>query len=107
MNDILGKSSYGIKGKIVRGQPNVFETEVILLPKNIYEHYSIVIICVDVMFVNRVVLLIIVFRNIHNGTTVYEFASMKIPVLETAIKNIIVKLYLAREFMVKFILIYL
>ena len=59
-------------------------------------------LCVDVMFVNKVTLLITVSRTIHYRT-VHGFTSMKIPVLETAIKNI-VKSYAVQGFMMKFIL---
>ena len=61
MNDILGKSPYCIKGKIVRGQPTTIETEVLPLPKNHLKHNQILTLCVDVMFMNKVALSITVF----------------------------------------------
>ena len=55
------------------------------------------------MFVNRVAVLIIVSRNIYHGT-VDGMTSMKIPVVDAAIQNI-VKLYAIRIFWGNFIFV--
>lgn len=103
MNNILGESPYGTNGKIVRGQPDAVKTKVIPLPTNICKDYSTMTLCTNVMFVNTLALLIMVSRKIHFGT-IHELTSMKIPVLETAINNI-VKSYADRAFMIKLILV--
>ena len=46
MNDILGKR------KVVRGQPDLDEIDIVQLPKSILGHYNKLILCVGVMHVN-------------------------------------------------------
>ena len=103
MNNILGKSPYAIKGKSVRGQPDAVKTEHIPVPRSILERYKDVTICVDVMFVCQVAILVSVSQSIHYGT-VHGLPSMKIPIMEEAIKGI-VKSYAVRGFLVKFIFV--
>lgn len=46
---VLKKSPYSVKGKTVRGQLDEFETEYILLPRNILEYYKHMTICADAL----------------------------------------------------------
>lgn len=61
------------------------------------------VLCIDVIFVNRVALLITVSRIVLSST-VHGLTSIKILVLEKAIKDN-AKLYVVRGFMIKFILV--
>ena len=71
--------------------------------KSILEYSLTLTLYINVMFVNQVALLITVFRKIHYGT-IHGLTSMKILVLEIAIKNI-VKSYAVKGIMVKFVLV--
>ena len=103
MNNILGKSPYAIKEKSVQVQPDAVKTDYIPVPRSVLKRYKDVTICVDVMFVCRVAILVSVSRSIHYGT-VHGLPSMKIPIIEEAIKGI-VKSYAVRGFLVKFIFV--
>lgn len=76
-----------------------------LLQRNILKYYSPVTLYANVMFVNRVALLITVSRDIYYGT-MKGLIAIKIPVLEMTIKNF-VKLYAVRGFVYIFILVYI
>ena len=73
-----------MKGKTVKGQLDAVETEYIMLPRNILEHYKHVTIWADVIFVSRVAILITVSWNIYYRE-VYGLPSIKIPVIEVTI----------------------
>jgi hypothetical protein len=92
-----------LKGKFIRRQPDEVETNLIPLPKSVEDHYKDVTLAVDVMHVNKIPFLVSVSRKIHYGTA-NAIHSMKIPVMEEAIKSII-KAYETRGFTVKFLIV--
>ena len=61
------------------------------LPKSILEYSLIVTLCSNVMFLNQIALLVTVLRNIHYGILFTgKLMSMKMPLLETATKKIMI-----------------
>jgi hypothetical protein len=78
-------------------------TSLVPLPKSVEDYYKEVTLAVDVMHVNTIPFLVSVSRKIHYGTA-HALHSMKMPVMEDAIKCII-KAYEVRGFTVKFLMV--
>jgi hypothetical protein len=65
---IFGPDVGSLKGKTTRRQPPVIRQVVEHLPDNIMPRYRDVTLCVDVMFVNRIPMLVTISRNIQFAT---------------------------------------
>eukprot|EP00536_Pseudo-nitzschia_multiseries_P015470 jgi/Psemu1/42725/gm1.42725_g len=101
---ILGPSVYAIKGKRVnRKKEAVHINDIVPLPRTIEQHYSQIILTIDVMHINRIPMLVTISRNIHYGT-VAALPNMKLPQLEAAIVSVI-KSYSLRGFHVAVLLL--
>eukprot|EP00536_Pseudo-nitzschia_multiseries_P010625 jgi/Psemu1/203784/e_gw1.332.17.1 len=101
---ILGPSVYAIKGKRVnRKKEAVHINNIVPLPRTIEQHYSQIILTIDVMHINRIPMLVTISRNIHYGT-VAALPNMKLPQLEAAIVSVI-KSYSLRGFHVAVLLL--
>ena len=57
-----------LKGKTTRRNPPIVEYPVARVPTNILKRYRKVTLCVDIMYVNRVAMLVSISRNIKFGT---------------------------------------
>ena len=65
---IFGPDIGSLKGKTTRRNPPIVESLVARVPTNILKRYQKVTLCVDIMYVNRVAMLVSISRNIKFGT---------------------------------------
>ena len=65
---IFGPDIGSLKGKATRRNPPIVESPVAPIPTNILKQYRKVTLCVDIMYVNRVAMLVSISRNIKFGT---------------------------------------
>ena len=68
---IFGPDIGSLKGKTTRRNPPVVEspiTPITPIPTNILKRYQKVTLCIDIMYVNRVAMLVSISRNIKFGT---------------------------------------
>ena len=65
---IFGPDIGSLKGKMTRWNPLIVDSPITSVPANILERYPDVTLCVDIMYVNRVVMLVSISRNIKFGT---------------------------------------
>ena len=66
---IFGPDEGCLKGKMVRRAPHTVRTDPVgLLPVDIMSRYRKVVLCVDIMYVNKVPFLMTVSRHIKLGT---------------------------------------
>ena len=67
-NKLFGPDVGALKGKTTRRGPPVVDSPVAVDTTSILEHYGEVTLCVDLMYVNKVPLLVTLSRNIKFGT---------------------------------------
>jgi Reverse transcriptase (RNA-dependent DNA polymerase)/Zinc knuckle len=67
-DDIFGPDIGSLKGKTTRGQPNKVRPTMIDLPSDLVQQYKDVVLCADIMFVNRIPFLVTLSRKIRFGT---------------------------------------
>ena len=65
---IFGPDIGSLKGKTKRRNPPIVESPVTPVPTNILKRYQKVTLCVDIMYVNRVVMVVSISRNIKFRT---------------------------------------
>lgn len=95
---IFGKSVSGLKGKTVQNKPDVIMGSMIKLPYEIVEGCKSVTLAFHLMYVNKVIFLVTLSRNIHFGAT-ERLASHKEADVTKGLK-MVVKMYKARGFQV-------
>jgi hypothetical protein len=67
-NNIFGPDIGSLKGKTVRKpQKAVIESNT-PIPRDIYERYKMVTLCIDIMYVNNIPFLTSISRHLHFGT---------------------------------------
>ena len=64
-HDIFGPDLAGVRGRTVRRPPEAVRTDYVQLPRFILERYRVVVLTVDVMFVNRVPFLVSQSRGLN------------------------------------------
>ena len=65
---IFGPDIGSLKGKTTRRNPPIVDSPITSVPTSILERYRDVTLCVDIMYVNRVAMLVSISRNIKFGT---------------------------------------
>ena len=65
---IFGPDIGSLKGKTTRRNPPIVDSPITSVLANILERYCDVTLCVDIMYVNRVAMLVSISRNIKFGT---------------------------------------
>ena len=65
---ILGPDIGSLKGKTTRRNPPIVESPVTPVPTEILKRYQKVTLCVDIMYVNRIAMVVSISRNIKFGT---------------------------------------
>ena len=65
---IFGPDIGSLKGKTTRRNPPIVDSPITSVLTNILERYRDVTLCVDIMYVNRVAMLVSISRNIKFGT---------------------------------------
>ena len=65
---IFGPDIGSLKGKTTRRNPPIVDSPITSVPVNILKRYRDVTLCVDIMYVNRVAMLVSISRNIKFGT---------------------------------------
>ena len=65
---ILGPYIGSLKGKTTRRSPPIVDSPVTAVPAGVLQEYRKVTLCVDVMYVNRVAMLVSISRKIRFGT---------------------------------------
>jgi hypothetical protein len=66
--DIFGPDIGSLKGKTTRRKPDVVRQVLESLPPETMKRYRMVTLCIDVMYVNRIPMLVSVSRDIKFGT---------------------------------------
>ena len=87
-NKLFGPDVDALKGKTTRRGPPVVDSPVTVDTTSILEHYGEVTLCVDLMYVNKVPLLVTLSRNIKFGT-MEAVADRKETTLLKSIKGVI------------------
>ena len=67
-NKVFGPDVGALKGKTMRRQPPIVDSPVSVDTTSILEHYGEITLCVDLMYVNKVPLLVTLSRNVKFGT---------------------------------------
>ena len=67
-NKVFGPDVGALKGKTIRRGPPIVDSPVSVDTASILEHYGEITLCVDLMYVNKVPLLVTLSRNIKFGT---------------------------------------
>ena len=65
---ILGPDIGSLKGKTTRRSPPIVDSPVTAVPEDVLQEYRKVTLCVDIMYVNRVAMLVSISRKIRFGT---------------------------------------
>ena len=65
---ILGPDIGSLKGKTTRRSPPIVDSPVTAVPADVLQEYRKVTLCVDIMYVNRVAMLVSISRKIRFGT---------------------------------------
>jgi hypothetical protein len=89
--DIFGHDVGSLKGKTVRRKPEMIRQIVESLPTETMKRYRKVTLCIDVMYVNKIPMLVSLSRHIKFGT-LEDIPSRSSKILLKGIKNVI-KLY--------------
>ena len=87
-NKLFGPDVGDLKGKTTRRGPPIVDSPVAVDTTSILEHYGEVTLCVDLMYVNKVPLLVTLSRNIKFGT-MEAVADRKETTLLKSIKGVI------------------
>ena len=66
--DIFGSDIGSLKGKTTRKKPNKVRQMIETLPKELMNRYHEVTLCIDIMFVNKLPMLVSISRNVKFGT---------------------------------------
>ena len=77
-----------LKGKMTRRNLPIIDSPITPVPASVLEKYRNVMMCVDIMYVNRVVMMISVSRNIKFAT-IEAIASNKTAILVNGMKGIL------------------
>jgi hypothetical protein len=93
---IFGKDLGAIQGKTTRVRPDHVPTDYVMVPPNIMEFNSQVVLAIDIMAINKMYFLLTVSRNIQ-FTTVEKLMNKKTATLENGISKVIL-LYKKRGF---------
>ena len=96
---IFGPDVGSLKGKTTRRSPPIVDSPVMGIPADVMKRYQKVTICVDIMYVNKVAMLVSVSRKIKFGT-IETIPNNKSAVLLTGVKGI-VQVYQRRGFHVE------
>jgi len=99
--NIFGKSIFELKGKTARARPDPVIENYVAVPKGIAERHKNVSLCIDFMFVQSVVMLVTVSKNIK-FTTLSVMKSRSLRETERELMNII-NLYRRRGFVINVI----
>ena len=87
-NKLFGPDVGALKGKTTRRGPPIVDSPVAVDTTSILEHYGEVTLCVDLMYINKVPLLVTLSRNIKFGT-IEAVADRKESMLLKSIKGVI------------------
>ena len=87
-NKVFGPDVGALKGKTTRRGPPIVDSPVSVDTTSILEHYGEITLCVDLMYVNKVPLLVTLSRNIKFGT-MEAVADQKEGTLIKCIKGVI------------------
>ena len=87
-NKLFGSDIGALKGYTTRRGPPIVDSPVSVDTTSILEHYGEITLCVDLMYVNRVPLLVTLSRNIKFGT-MEAVADQKETTLLKCIKGVI------------------
>ena len=87
-NKLFGPDVSALKGKTTRRGPPIVDSPMAVDTTSILEHYGEVTLCVDLMYVNKVPLLVTLSRNIKFGT-MEAVADRKETTLLKSIKGVI------------------
>eukprot|EP00957_Ditylum_brightwellii_P060544 4597142-Ditylum_brightwellii.AAC.1 len=96
---IFGKDVWALKGKTVRTKPIPVVTDYINAPPDLFKHHHEVTLCVDIVFVNKLLFLTSILRDLH-FMMVQHLANRKLDNILKYIKNI-VNAYSSRGFKIK------
>ena len=77
-----------LKGKTTRQNPPIIDSPATTIPAGILKHYQMVTLCVDIMYVNRVVMLVSISRNIK-FVTIEAIPNNKSTMLMKGIKAVL------------------
>jgi hypothetical protein len=87
-DDIFGPDVGSLEGKTTHSAPYKLRPGVIDIPAEIISHYRDVVICADVMFVNKIPFLVTISRSIKFGTA-EMLPDRQAKSLAAAMKNVI------------------
>ena len=99
---IFGPDIGSLKGKTTRQNPPIVESPVTPVPTNILKRYQKVTLCVDIMYVNRVAMVVSISRNIKFGT-IEAIPNNKSGVILKSVQAII-QIYRRNGFVVELVL---
>ena len=85
---ILGPDIGSLKGKTTRRSPPIVDSPVIGMPVDVLKQYQKVTLCVDIMYVNKVAMLVSMSRKIKFGT-IEKILNNKSAVLLKGLKGIL------------------
>ena len=93
---IFGPDIGSLKGKTMRHSPPIIDSPVTAIPADVLKHYQKLTLCVDIMYVNKVVMLVSISRKIKFAT-IEVIPNNKSTVLMGGIKGIL-QIYQQRGF---------
>ena len=96
---IFGPDIGSLKGKTMRRNPLIVDSPVSPIPANILKWYQKVTLCVDIMYINRVVMLVSISRNIK-FTTIEAIPNNKSSTILKSIQAIL-QIYWRNGFLVE------
>ena len=96
---ILGPDIGSLKGKTTRRSPPIVDSPVTAVPADVLQEYRKVTLCVDIMYVNRVAMLVSISRKIRFGT-LEVIPNNKSTVLLKGLKSIL-QVYQCRGFQIE------
>ena len=85
---ILGTDIGSLKGKITRWSPPIVDSPVTAVPADVLKQYQKITLCVDIMYVNKVAMLVSISRKIKFGT-IEVIPNNKSTVLLKGLKSIL------------------
>jgi Zinc knuckle len=85
--NLFGPNLGSLKGKTVRRSGVTIVRDHVNIPQSIFEKYRALTLCIDIMFVNRIALLVTIFQKLKFGT-VEVIPNCKGPTIMKGIENV-------------------